>query len=260
MRAFAPGSVTTVFAPTNDGAHGISFATADGVVADVTEADGATTAVTLDGEATSFEPVELACASLGVDARVDLTAQVPVGRGFGASGAATLATVLAVDAEWDLDRDRSDLVEVAARAEIEAGTGLGDVYVQERGGLVWNVGEGRRRRARTDRIGYESFGPIATDDVLGDAAAMDRIRAAASGPFERFDPDAPLGSLFDDCWAFAEATGLVTERVGDCVEAVQDAGGAATMAMVGETVVSTDATDELANETRIGPDGARVLE
>ncbi len=245
-----------MFAPAEDGSYGVSFATEAGVVADVEPAEE--TAVTLDGDPTSFEPVELACESLDVTAGVDLTAEVPVGRGFGASGAATLATVLAADAEWDLGLDREELVEVAARAEVEAGTGLGDVYVQDSGGLVWNVGDGRGRRERTAGLSYATFGGIATEDVLGDDAALDRVAAAADEAFPRFDPDAPLADLFDLSWEFADSTGLVTERVREAAERVRDAGGAATMAMVGETVVAVgDAFDE---RTRITPEGARLLD
>ena len=246
-----------MFAPAEDGSHGVSFATADGVVADVRRATSTT--VTLDGDPTSFEPVELACEALDVDARVGLTAEVPVGRGFGASGAATLATVLAADAEWDLGHEREELVEVAARADIEAGTGLGDVYVQESGGLVWNVGEGRQRRERTDELSYASYGDVATAEVLADDAALQRAATAADEAFPRFDPDASLAELFDLSWEFARETDLVTDRVREAVERVQDADGAATMAMVGETVVAS-APDALDRRTRITPDGARLLD
>jgi pantoate kinase len=259
-----------MFAPADEGSYGVSFTTEDGVLADASPAEGASTdeparpgngeaTVTLDGERTTFEPVELACRSLGVDARVDLTADVPVGCGFGASGAATLATALAADAEWNLGYDREELVEVAARAEIEAGTGLGDVYVQDRGGLVWDVGEGREHRARTDPIEYASFGVIRTEDVLGDEDALDRVASAADGTFPRFDPDASVAELFEVSWEFAETTGLVTDQVREAVERVRTAGGSATMAMVGETVVAAGADGALDERTRLSPEAARIL-
>jgi pantoate kinase len=246
-----------MFAPAEGSSHGVSFTTEDGVVADVSPARE--TSVTLDGEPTSFEPVELACEALDVDARVDLTAAVPVGCGFGASGAATLATALAADVEFDLDRDRDALVEVAAAAEIEAGTGLGDVYVQNLGGLVWNVGAGRMCRDRSDPVAYATYGDVATSEVLGDEAALDRVREAAEATFPRFDPAAPLPDLFALSREFAEATGLVTDRVREVVDEVADAGGTATMAMVGETVLATGAEDVLDDRTRITPDGAELL-
>lgn len=275
MRARAPGSVTTAFSPAGTGEEsggggeggGISLATEAGVVAEVEPADGETR-VLLDGEPTDFEPVEIALDRLGVSARVALDAELPVGRGFGASGAATLSTVLAANRAFDLGRERAALVEVAAAAERAAGTGQSDVYVQASGGLTYDVGAGRGRRERTDRLAWASFGGISTAAVLGDAAAMERIGAAAGPTFERFDPDAELAELLAAGWAFAERTGLVTERVREAVEAVRAAGGAATMAMVGETVVATpDAPLEdpvfdgaVTGHTRITPRGAELLD
>jgi pantoate kinase len=258
MRARAPGSVTVVFAPVQDTSLGVSFAISDGIVAAVESAD--TTAVTLDGTPTTFEPVELALGELGVAARVDLESEMPVGQGFGASGAATLSAVLAANVEFGLGRSRDTLVEVAARAEVEAGTGLSDVYVQEMGGFAYDTGEGRQRVARDDELRYASWGGIATGDVLGDPAAVDRVRTAGHDALASFDPEMELPALFDLSWDFAEATGLVTESVRERVEGVQAGGGAATMAMVGETVVGVgDGGDVLPERTRIEPEGAHVL-
>jgi pantoate kinase len=247
-----------VFTPVQGGAHGVSFATDGGVVAEVVPAEEV--AVTLDGEPTGFAPVALALDALDVAARVELTAEVPVGRGFGASGAATLATVLAADATFDLGRERAELVEVAATAEVEAGTGLGDVYVQDRGGLVWNVGDGREHRRISAPVSYESYGPIATEDVLGDDDAMARVRAAGVNAIADFDPGMGMAALFERSWQFARETELPTESVRDAVARVEAAGGAATMAMVGETVVAMADDGTLAGQTRIASKGATVLD
>lgn len=245
-----------MFAPVEDTSLGVSFAISDGVVAAVEPADA--TAVTLDGHTTEFEPVEIALDALGVEASVALESEVPVGRGFGASGAATLGTVLAANAEFGLGRSREELVEVAARAEVEAGTGLSDVYVQEMGGFAYDTGEGRQRVAREDELRYASWGGIATGDVLGDPAAVDRVREAGHDALSTFDPEMDLPDLFDLAWDFAEATDLVTERVRERVGAVREGGGAATMAMVGETVIGVG-SDALPERTRIEPEGAHVL-
>jgi pantoate kinase len=255
MKARAPGSVTVVFAPVEDTSLGVSFAIDDGVTASVAPADA--TAISLDGQTTDFEPVEIALETLGVEASVALESEMPVGRGFGASGAATLSTVLAVNEEWGLGHSRDELVEVAARAEVEAGTGLSDVYVQDMGGFAYDTGDGRQRVAREDELHYASWGGIATGDVLGDPAAVERVRAAGHDALSKFDPEMDLPVLFDLSWEFAEATGLVTEAVRDRVDGVRADGGAATMAMVGETVVGVGG--DLPERTHIDPEGARVL-
>jgi pantoate kinase len=284
MRARAPGSVTLLFAPADDpedGSYGVSFAVADGVVADVTPLDGTdapapdgssgggdgegdgvpASRVTLDGEPTSFEPVERALRELGVAASVDLTAEVPVGSGFGASGAATLAAALAAGEAFDLDASREDLLGVAHRAEVAAGTGLGDVFVQEAGGMLYDVGDGggRGRRTVDGRLEYVSYAGIATDGVLGDAAAVERVREAGRDHLARFDPGGPLAATVELGWSFARATGLATERVTDAVDRVRTAGGAASMAMLGETVLATDVDGVFPEETHVTDEGARVL-
>jgi pantoate kinase len=261
-RAYAPGSVTTLFAPPGeaaavDGGRGVSFATAAGVEAAVALADRTT--VRVDGDPRSFEPVERALEALGVAAAVSLSPAVPIGYGFGASGAATLATVLAVDAAAGLDRDREALVEVAARAERAAGTGVGDVYVQDRGGLVWNVGEGSGRATPDARVEYAALGELATADLLGDAAAMDRVRETGARAMTEFDPAAPLADLFALSWTFAGRAGLPTDRVAATVARVEAAGGAGTMALFGETVVAAGVSGTLPNATRVTADGAHLL-
>jgi pantoate kinase len=282
-RAHAPGSVTLLFAPSADpgeGSLGASFAVADGVEATVQSLDGGgigavddptdgdpverigSSVVTVDGEPRSFEPVERALDELGVEAVAALSPEVPIGHGFGASGAATLATALAADAAFDLERDRETLVEVAHRAEVAAGTGLGDVFVQSRGGLVWNAGDGAgvRRVDRSDRLAFAPLGELATDELLADEAAMDRVRTAGLERLPSFDPGAPLDDLLTDAWEFAREADLATDRVAETVARVEAAGGVASVAMIGETVIGTPDTGVLDRETRVTSRGARLLE
>ncbi|PSP55715.1 GHMP kinase [Halobacteriales archaeon QS_1_67_19] len=269
MEAFAPGSVTAIFAPADSGdeSKGASLAIEDGVIADVTPADETGLAasadapvVTVDGEPTAFEPVEIALETLGVAqrARADLTAEIPIGRGFGASGAATLTTALAADAEFGLDYSRDELVGVAHRAEVAAGTGLGDVFVQDLGGLVVGDGTQRRRFAKTTPVEYDSFGPIPTEEALADEGLMARIERAGTAALESLPDDPALAELTDAAWAFAEATELPTPQVRAAVADVRTAGGAASMAMVGETVFAVGVENALPNRTAVCPEGARL--
>lgn len=274
MHAFAPASVTVVFAPPDpDGeetrSRGASFALTDGVAVVVEPATR--TLVTVDGEPAPFEPVERVLRAVAPDAaaHVDVRPDVPLGCGFGASGAATLATALAANEQFDRGEPREALLTAAHEAEVAAGTGLGDVFVQDRGGFLVGTDDGIVRREPTATVSYESFGGIATSDVLGDDAAMDRIREHGTAALATLgadvdvdvDVDSPddLAGVFERAWAFATATGLTTPRVGEAVEDVVAAGGAATMAMIGETVVGVDPGGVLANEAGIGHEGARIL-
>ncbi|MBB4090593.1 pantoate kinase [Salinibacter ruber] len=257
VTAHAPGSVTPIFVP-RDGRSslGISFATADGVTATVESARE--TLVYLDGRPAQVAPVRGVLERLGVTATVRLDTAVPIGCGFGASGAATLATALAANERMDLGHDREALLEAAHRAEVEAGTGLGDVFIQERGGLVWDVGDGLTHATRSTRIEYQSFGGITTAAVLGDEGTVEQVTAAGRAALSGIDPDGPIADLLKASWQFAQETVLATDRVAEAVASVRAAGGTATMAMIGETVVATGAEGGLDHDTHITPEGAAL--
>jgi len=264
MRAHAPGSLTGLYAPPppdepDAPSHGASVAIEDGVTVAVEPADETT--VRLEGEPTSVEPVAGVLESLGVAATVDLEPDVPLGHGFGASGAATLATALATDAVYDLGRDRDALVTAAHRAELDAGTGQGDVFIQDRGGLLWS-GEGAAidRRALEGAIEWESTGPIPTESFLADEEF--RATAARVGPahLDALGDTPTLRAFVERSRAYVAETGLAPASVRKTIERVDAAGGAATMALFGETVFAVDAEGALPHRTAVSNAGARLLE
>ncbi|WP_273837123.1 GHMP kinase [Halococcus sp. PRR34] len=232
----------------------MSFAIEDGV--DATVRPSPDTSISLDEEPTTFEPVENVLQQLDVSAAVSLTASVPVGYGFGASGAATLATALAANEAFDLERSRDELLEAAHRAEVEAGTGLGDVFIQDRGGLVWNTGEGLQRSELSADLEYTALDGIATSTVLDDEQTVERVRECGQESLSRFSPKTSLRELLGLSWEFVQRSGLATDRVVEQVQRVERDGGAASMAMLGETVIATGGQNVLERTTRISNEGA----
>jgi pantoate kinase len=256
MKAFAPASVTALFAPAESGSVGVSVALADGVTAEVAPAEESV--VRVDGEPASFEPVANVLDALGVTAAVDLAADVPIGCGFGASGAATLATALAAAERFDLGHSRDDLVGAAHEAEVAAGTGLGDVFVQEMGGLVVGDEDGRRRFERDVRVEYESWGGISTADVLGDDDLMARAEREGRRLLADLPAEPSLADVATRGWTFTQALDVATPRVADAVARVDHVGGAASMAMVGESVFAVGADGALDERTEVDHGGARL--
>jgi pantoate kinase len=263
--AYAPGSVTTIFAPPTEpqgGSLGVSFAIEDGVKATVEPSpgsdSGSDTTIYLDNERTGFEPVERVLRRLDTTAEVSLSSSVPVGYGFGASGAATLSTALAANEAFDLGRTHEECVEAAHLAEVEAGTGLGDVFVQASGGLVWNVGDDVQQTDWEAPIEYTAFDGIATDAVLGDEGTLEQVRECGQDSLSRFSPDGSIQDLLDLSWDFAQQTGLATDRIEREVSRIEHEGASASMAMIGETVVATGVQGVLEGSTRITTRKARV--
>ncbi|WP_348612915.1 pantoate kinase [Halobaculum rarum] len=253
--AFAPGHITAFFAPYPDpdpvraGSRGAGLALSDGVevtVAPVAAVDSGRpddpglASLELDGVAAEMEPVSRVLAELNVAAEVEVSSEVPVGAGFGVSGAAALATALAANAAFDLDRSENDLVRVAHAAEAAAGTGLGDVVGQFRGGLPVRLEPGAPGYGRMDgvparpRIEYVSFGELSTERVLG--GDLDPVREAGETALTRLMRGPGALELFAAGREFAGDAGLLVPDVAEAVEAVEAEGGLASMAMLGRTV------------------------
>jgi pantoate kinase len=259
-KAFAPGSVTGLFAPADgDGpSRGASFAIEDGVVLALDPAPETT--VTVDGGAAPFEPVDRVLAALGVTARVDIRPEVPLGHGFGASGAATLATALAANAAVDAGHDRNELVRAAHEAEMAAGTGQGDVFIQDRGGLLWTV-DGEPRRAEPEAaVEYVSRGSIDTGDTLADEGSMAVARRAGAKHLAALDHPPTMRALAERSWAYLQETDFATPFVTETVARVTEAGGAGSMALFGDAVFAVDVDGVLEHRTRVSSSGARLLD
>jgi pantoate kinase len=130
-RAFAPGHVSGLFAVHDEaadllakGSLGAGWSVAAGATATVEAA--AATRITFDGQEAEAPVTRAALARMapGRHLHVDLRLGLPVGQGFGMSAAGTLAACLAATAITGHDPHAA--LEAAHRAEVEAGTGLGD--------------------------------------------------------------------------------------------------------------------------------------
>jgi pantoate kinase len=270
--AFAPGHVTVFFAPVPDddpavaGSRGAGVALSEGVTVTVEPADERT--VRLNGERTSLGAVEGVLESLSVTAAVDAETPLPLGAGFGVSGAAALATALAAASAFDLARTENRLVRTAHVADVEAGTGLGDVVGQFRGGLPVRLEPGAPDHGRLDglperpRVEYVAFGDLSTAEVLG--GDLGPVQRAGEAALTRLCETPTAEELFAAGRTFARESDLLASDVAAAVDAAVDAGGTATMAMLGRTVVGLGtALSEAgydARACRVHPTGATVVD
>ncbi len=274
--AFVPGHVTAFFSahPADDpaaaGSCGAGLTLTDGVETTVVprdpsgaddpnarrgsteaEAEGASPVV-LDGDPTTIGAVDDVLRSLDVagdTARISIASDLPVGAGFGVSGAAALGTALAANAAFDLGRSENELVRVAHVAEVERGTGLGDVVAQARGGVPIRVRPGAPGHGELDgipaapRVEYVTFGQLSTETVL--AGDTDALSAAGERALTRLRRDTHLSTLMESSRTFAADAGLLVPAVREAIDDVEAVGGYAAMAMLGRTVfaLGTGLTD-----------------
>ena len=292
--AFVPGHVTAFFSahhaenPAAAGSRGAGLALTDGVRVTVvpatadrpgeaaraessTSAETSPPPVTLDGDPTTIEVVDDVLAALGVaeaTARVELASDLPLGAGFGVSGAAALGTALAATDAFDCARSENELVRVAHEAEVVRGTGLGDVVAQARGGVPIRLQPGAPEYGDLDgipataRVEYVTFGELSTETVLaGDTTGLSDAGERALTEL-RHDPR--LSTLLDASREFAERADLLVPEVAEAVEAVAAAGGSASMAMLGRTAfaLGTGLSDAGYDPEicRLDPAGARLVD
>jgi pantoate kinase len=255
-RAFAPGHVTAFFSahdhenPARAGSRGGGVTLSDGVTVTVSDVRrtgagtdaSATGSVALNGERVGVEPVARVLADLGVTAEVTAESPLPLGTGFGVSGGLALGTAYAVADAVETGLTENDLVRLAHVAEVVSETGLGDVVAQARGGVPLRVEPGAPGHGRLDgiparaRIEYVTFGELSTEAVLsGDTEQLTRAGEAA---LDRVREAPTLPTLFAAGRTFAREADLVSPTVAETIEAVSAAGGEATMAMLGRTVVA----------------------
>jgi pantoate kinase len=133
-QAFVPGHVTGFFTVDRDddplvaGSRGAGLALSAGVTVTVRPAGERT--VALNGESVDVEAVERVLDALEASVAVRAVTDLPVGSGFGVSGAMALGAALATNDVLDRRLSTYELATVAHGAEVQAGTGLGDVVAQ----------------------------------------------------------------------------------------------------------------------------------
>jgi pantoate kinase len=177
--------------------------------------------------------------------RVKTVLDMPFGAGFGASGAGALGCAYALNAHFDLGLTANQAAAVAHVAEVTNRTGLGDVIGQNTGGLVIRLKPGAPGIGQVDRIPvlplkveYVVRGPISTKEVLSDQAMMKAVNTAGEAALKDLLKRPTLRDFMLLSRRFTVQAGLASDWALDAIEAVEAAGGMASMIMLGDAVFS----------------------
>lgn len=241
---FVPAHVTGLFSvhrrddPRATGSRGAGMTLSDGIHVAVEPADASV--VHFEGTTIAVEAVDRVLDQFELEAAVSVRSDVPLGAGFGASGAMALGTAIGCNALSDRRRTANELATLAHVADVEAGTGLGDVVAQMRGGIPIRREPGAPGYGRLDgiaetaRIEYLPLGELSTKSVL--AGDLDRLNAAGASALERLLEAPTLETFVSESRRFARGSELLADEVADVVDEVVAGGGQASMAMLGKTV------------------------
>ncbi len=275
-QAFAPAHISGIFIidikkdPALSGSMGAGICLEDGAVTKVSAAKETT--VKING-AVVEAPTTLTAIKLLTPqpVLVETTLRVPVGAGFGASGAGALSAALALNEALSLNLTFREIAEAAHIAEVANRTGLGDVTGQTFGGIVLRKKAGApftvaidKLPCRNETISWVSFGGISTKSVLSDEMKKKSINKAGRLRLKELLKKPTLHNFFSQSSAFAREIELMSPMVLDAIEAVEAAGGLASQAMLGNTVFAMNDNGALlefgdVHESRISNSGAHLL-
>jgi pantoate kinase len=273
VQAFVPGHVTGFFSihrneddPTRAGSRGAGLALTDGVTVTVEPVDETT--VSLNDVPIEMEAVDIVLDTLQATASVEAETPLPVGSGFGVSGAMALGTALAVNAAFDRHLSESELVTIAHGAEVQAGTGLGDVVAQERGGVPIRLEPGGPQDNLLDgvperaRVEYHTMGELSTEEVISGETEV--LNHAGKRSLSRLVEQPTLSSFMRASRQFAREAELLTPEIREVILDVNEADGQSSMAMLGKTVfaLGTGLSDAGYDPSTcwIDPTGATILD
>jgi pantoate kinase len=139
--AFAPGNISCFFRvyrhinPRWTGSYGLGFTVNEGVIVSIKQAK--TTSISFNSKPIVFPTVRYVIDHLiDTGVSVNITSPLPLGSGFGLSGASALATAYALNNLFKLRKTKKQLAILAHMAEVVNQTGLGDVVNQYFGGFL----------------------------------------------------------------------------------------------------------------------------
>ena len=209
---------------------------------------------------------------------------VPIGTGFGTSGAGALSLSLALNAALKLELSNLEASQIAHEAEIASKTGLGTVIAESFGGLevrlkAGSPGIGRIVEIPTNRgeeVYAVSFGPISTTHVLSTPWMRERINGHAHEFLWNLVDNPSASNLVQLSRKFSDGVGLATPRVKSLLSIFDSLSLPASMLMMGEgvfTILTRDDAKRVAASlmerlpgsafivsSSIAPSGARVLD
>jgi len=259
-KAFAPGHLTGFFIaepskpdPLWCGSRGAGLSLAKGV----------TTSVTILPESASFSPVLIngkeTCEAVVTNTllaffkervklaqkckiKVEHEIAIPIGAGFGSSGASALSLALALNEVFGRPLSKEETAQLAHLAELNCRTGLGTVLADTVGGLEIRIQAGAPGIGKVNafplpeglRIGCFVFGPLSTPQALADKMTLQLLNALGEEKLAQLQANPTPANFIQLAAEFTQASGLLSPRLKNLLQALAREGIIASMAFFGE--------------------------
>ncbi len=251
-----PASITCFFSPEihsnplKSGSLGVGIAIKHGVRVKLCKGNDREHVI-FNGRSIKFPTVEYVLKTFQCNC-VEIFSDLPLGCGFGISGASTLATLIEINKKFKLSKSIVDLADFAHKAEVLNKTGLGDIVTQFHGGVVVRLSPGSPSRALVKKLNWDLkldiliMGPMNTKEIL-ESQSINKIKKIGKLCLRNFLKEPTVENLFKQSKIFSVETNLITNKIRDIIEAVEAEGGLASMVMIGNSVFAYKGYNALKN-------------
>lgn len=261
VRAFVPGHITGLFRihnsapdPLHCGSTGAGFSVSLGITTSVRIEQGNSLQTDVEYNRERIDaPVTTTVVRTMAEqygctfsAHIQHQSNLPIGVGFGASGAGALGTALALGKLLDARLTPTEAAGFAHSADVVNHTGLGDVIGQFEGGVEVRILPGAPGIGRIVHVPYDESTQVvlaggrglkAKRAALVEVSWHERINRVAGELVEEMKANPSVSRFIDCSRRFADATGLATERVRSALNGLDSAGlDQSGMVMLGDSV------------------------
>ena len=215
ISVFVPGHITGFFSiennanPLKNGSCGAGFLVNRGVLTDISSCDTLEIEVN-QGDYTVINEV-LKILKIEKPVKITQDIQLPIGAGFGTSAASALGLAIALNEFFSLGYTLEECGQIAHRAEINLGSGLGDVIAQMGKGIVLRtkagapgIGEIKSFPDEEIIIATKTFGEIDTASVIQNPEYKKIISDAGLELKNRFVENPSIGNFLDFSFEFSK--------------------------------------------------------
>ena len=169
---------------------------------------------------------------------------VPVGYGFGCSGAVALSLAIALNDALKYGYTKTKVAQIAHKAEIKCQTGLGDVLASYHGGFEIRTKSGAPGVGKVQRITPKEklevmiicFNPISTKKFLKEKISL--INGLGGKMVQKLVKSQDMDEFQDMSIKFAKYIHVITPKMNKVIKDLHDNGIKCGIALFGETIFS----------------------
>tara|TARA_Y100000310_G_scaffold217822_1_gene218921 strand:+ start:14423 stop:15247 length:825 start_codon:yes stop_codon:yes gene_type:complete len=250
-KAFAPGNLSCIFVikkgkkPAKSGSLGLGFTVNKGVFATVKKLHNKNK-IYFNNRKINLPTINSVIKKLTKEkVIVNIKSELPLGSGFGISGASALATAYALNKLLNLKKTKKELAMTAHIAEVENGTGLGDVTNQFYGGFLVKYESSckfkvKKLPIKNKKIYYKYFSKISTKKIIFNGKNKSKINNSGLKALNKIkSSNKNLKNLINISKEFSINSGLLkNKKVIEIINNVEKKNGNASMIMLGNAVFS----------------------